>query len=91
MAEGTQRPDGAWHTYYLADGTVEEPRLDTNVSAYVATGVWHHFLATGDAGFLEELWGVVERAVGFALAWQRRAESSSGPSTPTGRPATTGC
>jgi hypothetical protein len=67
----TQRPDGAWHTYYLADGTVEEPRLDTNVSAYVATGVWHHFLATGDAGFLEELWGVVERAVGFALAWQR--------------------
>ncbi len=50
----TQRPDGAWHTYYLADGQVEEPRLDTNVCAYVATGVWHHFLSTGDAGHLEE-------------------------------------
>ena len=37
----------------------------------MATGVWHHFLATGDAGFLEELWAMVERAVGFALAWQR--------------------
>ena len=67
----TQRPDGAWHTYYLADGQVEEPRLDTNVSAYVATGVWHHFLSTGDAGHLEGLWETVERAIGFALAWQR--------------------
>ncbi len=67
----TQRPDGAWHTYYLADGQVEEPRLDTNVCAYVATGVWHHFLSTGDAGHLEGLWETVERAIGFALAWQR--------------------
>ena len=67
----TQRPDGAWHTYYLADGQVEEPRLDTNVCAYVATGVWHHFLSTGDAGHLEGLWETVERAIGFALGWQR--------------------
>ena len=47
----TQRPDGSWHTYYLADGRVEEPRLDTNVCAYMATGVWHHFLATRRRGF----------------------------------------
>ena len=29
--------DGAWCRYYLADG-VEDPRRDTNVGAYVATG-----------------------------------------------------
>jgi len=67
----TQRPDGAWHTYYLAGAQVEEPRLDTNVCAYVATGVWHHFLLTGDSGFLEDLWPVTERAVEFALSLQR--------------------
>ncbi len=69
--QATQRPDGSWHTYYLADGEVEEPRLDTNVCAYVATGVWHHFLVTGDRGFLEELWPVLEGAIEFVLAWQR--------------------
>jgi hypothetical protein len=67
----TQRHDGAWHTYYLAGGQVEETRLDTNVCAYVATGVWHHFLATGDSGFLEELWPSVERAIDFVINWQR--------------------
>jgi hypothetical protein len=67
----TQRPDGSWHTYYVAGGEVEEPRLDTNVCAYVATGVWHQFLATGDDGFLEHMWPCVERAVGFVLSWQR--------------------
>jgi len=66
----TQRPDGAWHQYYLGGGTVKEATLDANVTAYVATGTWHHFLITGDAGFLEELWPVVERAVGFVLDLQ---------------------
>jgi hypothetical protein len=65
----TQRPDGAWHQYYR-DGKVEEATLDANVTAYVATGVWHHFVATGDGGFLETMWPVVERAVGFVLGLQ---------------------
>ena len=65
----TQRPDGAWHQYYR-DGRVEEATLDANVTAYVATGVWHHFLVTGDAGFLATMWPVVERAMGFVLGLQ---------------------
>jgi hypothetical protein len=64
-----QRPDGAWHQYYLAD-RVEQDKLDANVCAYVATGVWHHFLCTDDAGFLETMWPVVERAVDFVLDLQ---------------------
>ncbi|MCA1692863.1 MAG: prenyltransferase [Actinobacteria bacterium] len=71
----TQRQDGAWHQYYRASGlgqppVVEVALLDTNVSAYVATGAWHHYLATGDAGFLETMWPVVERAMGFVLDLQ---------------------
>jgi len=65
----TQRPDGAWHQYYR-DGQVEEPTLDANVTAYVATGVWHHFLVSGDTGFLEKMWPHVEAAVGFVLGLQ---------------------
>jgi hypothetical protein len=65
-----QRADGAWHQYYLAD-SVEHEKLDANVCAYVATGVWHHFLLSGDQGFVETMWPVVERAVDFVLELQR--------------------
>ncbi|MCU1353838.1 MAG: hypothetical protein JWM05_3047 [Acidimicrobiales bacterium] len=66
---GLQRPDGAWHQYYLAD-RVEQDKLDANVCAYIAAGVWHHWLLTADRGFVETLWPVVERAVDFVLDLQ---------------------
>ncbi|MEW6152737.1 MAG: prenyltransferase [Actinomycetota bacterium] len=69
-----QRPDGAWHQYYVAGpagATVEVALLDANVTAYVATGVWHHTLATGDAGFAEAMWSTVEAAMGFVLGLQQ--------------------
>ena len=65
----TQHENGAWHQYYVADG-VEDPKFDANVIAYVATGVWHHWLLTGDRGFLESMWEVVERAIDFVLDLQ---------------------
>ena len=68
LADRQQR-DGSWCTYYLARG-VEQPRRDTNVCAYVAVGTWHHFLRTGDAGFLASMWPVVERAISFSLGYQ---------------------
>ena len=68
---GHQRADGSWFNYYDWNGEVEDPRLDTNVCAYVATGAWHHYLATEDVGYLETMWPVLERAVGFVLSWQR--------------------
>jgi hypothetical protein len=85
--QATQREDGSWHAYYLADGAVKEPRLDTNVCAYVATGVWHHFLVTGDRGFLEELWPVLEGAIEFVLRWQRPGGEVVWSVDPDGTPA----
>ncbi len=64
-----QRPDGSWHQYYLADA-VDQDKLDANVIAYVAAGVWHHHLLHRDSGFLSTMWPVVERAIDFVLDLQ---------------------
>ena len=39
--------------------------------AYIATGVWHHWLLTGDRGFLETMFPVVDRALGFVFELQQ--------------------
>jgi hypothetical protein len=64
-----QRPDGSWHQYYLED-SIEQDKLDANVIAYVATGVWHHYLITKDRGFLEAAWPVIDKAIEFVLDLQ---------------------
>lgn len=69
--QNTQRPDGSWHAYYRSDGSVEETKLDTNVCAYVATGVWHHWRSTWDRGFAENLWPTVTAALDFVLSLRR--------------------
>jgi hypothetical protein len=66
---GAQLGDGGWFNYYVADH-VEDARIDTNVCAYVATGVWHHFCVTDDDGFLERHFAMVERALDFVLRFQ---------------------
>src|SRR4029078_6737117 len=67
-----QRDDGSWWNYYLPDGSVEEAKLDTNVCAYIATGVWHHWLCTWDRAFVDHLWPTVERALDWVLTLRRR-------------------
>lgn len=66
----TQNADGSWFNYYVEDG-IEDYRLDTNVVAYAAVGVWHHYLVTGDKGFLRTMWPTVERALDFVVRLQR--------------------
>jgi hypothetical protein len=61
-----QHADGSWCAYYQGDA-VKEPALDTNVTSYVATGVWHHYLSARDQVFLEAMFPVVEAAIDFAL------------------------
>jgi hypothetical protein len=66
-----RRDDGSWWNYYLPDGTVEEDKLDTNVCAYIATGVWHHWLCTWDRAFVDHLWPTVQRALDWVLSMRR--------------------
>jgi hypothetical protein len=79
----TQRPDGSWHNYYLPDGSIEDAKLDTNVCAYVAAGVWHHWLCTWDRGFVDNLWPTVVRTLDWvcsmrlangAVLWAREVD-----------------
>ncbi len=65
----TQRPDGAWPSSVRGE-RVEDATLDANFCAYIATGVWHHMLATGDGRFVLEMWPAVERALDFVLDLQ---------------------
>jgi hypothetical protein len=64
-----QHDEGSWHAYYSGD-EVKDHALDTNVTCYVANGVWHHFVATRSTAFLEEFFPMVERAIDFALDHQ---------------------
>ena len=65
-----QRADGSWHAYYLGND-VEDPTLDTNVTCYLATGAWHHYLSTDDLSYLRRQWSNIEAAIDFALGFQR--------------------
>jgi Prenyltransferase and squalene oxidase repeat len=70
-----QGADGSWHANYADDPaltwSVTDPTKDANFSAYPAVGIYHHYLATGDRGFLEEHWGTLRAAVEFVLGLQR--------------------
>lgn len=65
-----QRADGSWAIKYQ-DQVVVDVNTDSNFCAYIATGVWHHWLVTGDRGFVERMWPTVERALDAALTMQR--------------------
>lgn len=71
-SERAQRPDGSWAARYTGPDAevVEDASTDANFCAYLATGVWHHWLVTRDRAFLERLWPVVRRAVGAVLDLQ---------------------
>jgi hypothetical protein len=65
----TQRADGSWPLKVVA-GRVEDASGETNMAAYVAVGVWHHWLVRRDLGFVAAQWPVVRRALDFVCALQ---------------------
>ncbi|GAS99305.1 prenyltransferase-like family protein [Mycolicibacterium canariasense] len=65
----TQRADGSW-PIQVRDGVVEDANTDSNFCAYIATGVWHHVLITGDRRFAVHMWPTVSRAIDLVLDMQ---------------------
>jgi hypothetical protein len=91
----TQRGDGSWPKKTAAGGLVTDASAESNQVAYVAVGLWHELLVTGDAGFARQMWPTVRRAAEFVLAlqtsrgeivWERAADG-----TPAGYALLTGC
>ncbi len=62
-----QHAAGSWHNYYTASA-IKDAKVDTNCCAYVATGIWHHWLATADRGFAESMWPTVAGALDFVVS-----------------------
>jgi hypothetical protein len=65
----TQLPDGSWWSA-TRDGELEDATRDSNVSSYIAVGMYHHFLSTGDIGFLRHLWPTLENGIDYAVGLQ---------------------
>lgn len=64
-----QRDDGSWPAKWVL-GEVTEAGGESNHAAYLAAGVWHDLLLTGDDAFAERMWPAVRRAVDFVLGLQ---------------------
>lgn len=69
----SQRPDGTWPMQWRAGPAgvdVVDAGSDTNQVAYVAVGVYHHWLVRADAAFVDAMWPVVARALDTVVAHQ---------------------
>lgn len=64
-----QLGDGSWYAAYQ-DGSPIDQTHDTNMSSYIAVGVWHYYLITEDHTFLMDMWETVHAAIEFVLCMQ---------------------
>ena len=64
-----QRADGSV-PMKIVDGVVEDPRGEVNMSAYLAVGVWHHWLVRRDAGFVQQYWPTVRAGLDWVVSQQ---------------------
>lgn len=67
--ERIQLADGSFYASYR-NGLPEDRTRDTNMSTYIAVGVWHYYLISGDIAFLRRMWPTVSAAIDFALGLQ---------------------
>ncbi|HRS87257.1 MAG TPA: hypothetical protein P5269_06445 [Syntrophales bacterium] len=69
---GRQLPDGSWYSAY-AGGEVLDRTRETHFAAYLAVGVYHHYLITRDVAFVREMWEPLRKGIDFALSLQTPA------------------
>ncbi len=65
-----QLENGGWYVSYRGKKAEDSSRIESNFVAYVATGVWHHYLISKDQDFLRSLWPTVARAMTFVSKLQ---------------------
>jgi hypothetical protein len=71
----TQRPDGSWPRTTggpaaTAPDEIADHAAESHHAAYVAVGIWHEYLITGDCTFTERMWPTVLAAIEWTLALQ---------------------
>ena len=65
-----QNFDGSWYSGYAGNKPLNTVK-DTNFASYIATGMWFHYMATKDLGFLQLMWPTIEKGVNFAIGAQQ--------------------
>lgn len=65
-----QLDHGGWYVSYRGKKAEDTSRIESNFVAYVATGVWHHYLISKDQDFLRSLWPTVSQAMAFVAELQ---------------------
>lgn len=79
----TQASDGSWPMETTED-RVTEATTDTNQCGYVAVGLWHDHLLTGDTDHLARHWDMLERAVDLVVGAQLPTGAIAWGRAPTG-------
>jgi hypothetical protein len=82
---GRQRPDGSWAAEYRA-GAESAPAAESNHAGYLAVGLWHSWLITGDEQLVTELWPAVRRGLDLVSRMQLPSGAISWALRPDGAP-----
>jgi hypothetical protein len=81
----TQLDDGSWWSCSRHGKPENGAYKDSNMTAYIAVGVLHYYLATGDDEFLRFMWPAVCKAIDYVLdlqaeegeiLWAKRVDGS---------------
>jgi hypothetical protein len=64
-----QLEDGSCYSAYR-QGMPEDKTRETNLSSYIAVGVYYYYLITRDIAVLKEMWPCIVAAIDFALSLQ---------------------
>lgn len=68
----TQLPDGSWWSEYKDGSPRKGAHKDSNMTAYIAVGVLHYYLITGDYQFVRLMWPTVSNAIDYVIKLQGR-------------------
>lgn len=79
-----QLPDGSWYQAYR-DGRPAERAREAHHAAYIAVGLYHHYLVTGDTAFLRQMWPTLCGGIDFALRLQTPGGEVHWAVSPEGR------
>jgi hypothetical protein len=80
-----QLRDGGFWPGYADSRPVDTSRKEAHHGAYLATGLWHYYLTSGDTGFLNRMWPAVEKGLDFACDLQTEQGEIAWARLPDGR------
>jgi hypothetical protein len=81
----TQLADGSWWSCCRHGKPENGAYKDSNMTAYIAVGMLHYLLATGDHEFVRLMWPTISKAMNYVIglqaeggeiSWAKRADNS---------------